>query len=378
MGFLRTSNRWAAIGIAALASAGCGDNIHVSPAANDPVKIDRQEQAFVEALKPLHPGRPVIAVVGLNEGTETTDFLLPHAVLQRADVADVQHVTPHGGRVVLYPTLQVEKTQDFATFDQTHLAGADYVIVPAMSNNRDPAIMEWLKQQAAHGSRIIGVCAGALVVANAGLLEDRHFTTHWYYRSALLKQHPSAVYIPHRRYVIDGNVATTTGITASVPTMIALVEAIGGRQRAQALASELGVSSWNPAHDSSLFGLTAARAFSYLMNKAAFWRHEQWIVDVQDGMDDMALAFAADAWSRTGRVSVKASAPGPVKLRSGAILFAEPGAPDLPHVPLTPSLKPMEQLDQTLCEIGDRFGRARRDWVMMELEYARTATACGR
>jgi hypothetical protein len=29
---------------------------------------------------------------------------------------------------------------------------------------------------------------------------------------------------------------------------------------------------------------------------------------------------------------------------------------------------PAQQLDRTLCEIGQRFGAARRDWVMMELE----------
>ena len=114
------------------------------------------------------------------------------------------------------------------------------------------------------------------------------------------KRHPSAVYVPHQRYVVDGFVATTTGITASVPTMLALVQAIGGRDKAQALATELGVDSWSPAHDSSLFGLTASRAWNYLLNKAAFWRHERWSVDVWNGMDDIALAFAADAWSCTG------------------------------------------------------------------------------
>ena len=81
-------------------------------------------------------------------------------------------------------------------------------------------------------------------------------------RKTLLKRHPGCVDVPHQRYVIDGAVATTTGITASVPTMLALVEAIDGRGKAQALATELGVDSWSPAHDSSLFGLNASRAWS--------------------------------------------------------------------------------------------------------------------
>jgi hypothetical protein len=130
------------------------------------------------------------------------------------------------------------------------------------------------------------------------------------------------------------------------------------------------VASWSPAHDSSLFGLTANRTWDYLLNKAAFWRHERWSVDVWDEMDDIPLAFAADAWSRTGRVSLNASASGPVTLRSGLVLVAEPAAEGTPRLPLTTGLKPVEQLDRTLREIAERFGAARFEWVMMELEYA--------
>jgi hypothetical protein len=92
-------------------------------------------------------------------------------------------------------------------------------------------------------------------------------------------------------------------------------------------------------------------------------------VDVADGMDDVALAFAADAWSRTGHVTVQAAAPAPVQLRSGITLLPDATTDsDALPLPLTPGLKPMEQLDRTLCEIGSRFGVSRREWVMIELE----------
>ena len=339
------------------------------PARADAAAAERQAQAFVEGLKPRRAGKPVIALVALNEGTEITDFLLPHAVVQRAGVADVQPVAPRRGRVSLYPALEVEVAQDLAGFDQVYPSGADYVVVPAMRDDNNPAITAWLKQQSAKGARIIGVCVGALVVGRAGLLDGRRCTTHWYYRTTLLKRHPTAAYVPHQRYVIDGSVATTTGITATVPTMLALVEAIGGREKAQTVASELGVDSWSPAHDSSLFGLTVDRAWNYVLNKAAFWRHERWSIDAWDGMDDITLAVATDAWSRTGRVSVNPSASGPVRLRSGLVLVAPPTAESTPRLPLTPGLKPVKQLDRTLSEIAERFGPAQCEWVMMELEY---------
>jgi putative intracellular protease/amidase len=372
VGFYGRSDRRALIApvFGAFALAGCEVDVPRPPTHDDATVAEHQADAFMQALKPRRAGRPVIAIVALNEGTEMTDFLLPHAVLQQAAVADVQPVAPRRGRVLLYPALQVEVAQDLASFDQLYPSGADYVVVPAMRDDNNPAITAWLKQQADRGARIIGVCVGALVVGRAGLLDGRRCTTHWYYRSTLLKRHPSAVYVPHQRYVVDGPVATTTGITASVPTMLALVQAIGGRDKAQALATELGVASWSPAHDSSLFGLTANRAWDYLLNKAAFWRHERWSVDVWDGMDDIPLAFAADAWSRTGRVSLNASASGPVTLRSGLVLVAEPAAEGTPRLPLTTGLNPVEQLDRTLREIAERFGAARSEWVMMELEYA--------
>jgi hypothetical protein len=182
--------------------------------------------------------------------------------------------------------------------------------------------------------------------------------------------------VPHQRYLIDRDVATTTGITASVPTMLALVEAIGGHEKAQSLAAELGVTSWTTAHDSTPFHLDAGRMWTYVLNKITFWRNERWSVDVRDGMDDISLALATDAWSRSGRVTVKAAAAGPVTLRSGLVLVAQPADDDTARLPLSPSLKPVQQLDRTLCEIDERFGASRRDIAMLEMEYPRATVNC--
>ncbi|HEX7115040.1 MAG TPA: DJ-1/PfpI family protein [Steroidobacter sp.] len=347
---------------------GCGAQSG-SPANTDPVEAERQARAFVEALQPSEPGKPIVAVVARNEATETTDFLLTHAVLKRSGVADVHAVAPRRGRVQLYPVLQVEVDEDFAEFEKAYPSGADYVIVPAMDDADDPVITKWLQQQADRGARIIGVCAGALIVAKAGLLDNRRFVTHWFYPDKVMERNPTAVHVPNQRYVVDGNVATTTGITASIPAMLALVEAIGGRERAEVLAEQLGVESWTPAHDSSKFGLHPSRMWNYIVTTLAFWRHETWSIDVHEGMDDIALALTADAWSRTGLVDVEASAPRAVRLRSGLVLAARPIEEADAPVRLDPALKSVRQLDRTLCEIGERFGPASRERVMAELEY---------
>ncbi|NGM86841.1 thiamine biosynthesis protein ThiJ [Parapusillimonas sp. SGNA-6] len=362
--------------IAAFGFACHGAQTAPPPPPDMTASAEARKQAFVEALKPQRAGRPVIAIVALNEGTEMTDLLLPHAVLKRANVADVQVVAPHRGLVQLYPALQVEAPQDLAGFDQVHPFGADYVIVPAMSNDADPAIIAWIQKQARAGARIIAVCSGARVAGRANLLDGRKFAGHWYDRSTLLKRHPSAMYVPDQRYIFDRGVVTTTGITASVPTMLALVEALGGLAKAEAVADDLGVASWGPEHDSARFGLNLERAWAYAVNKAAVWRGEHWNIPVRDGMDDIRLALAADAWVRTGHVTVEAASPaGAVTLRSGLKLVAGPGTSGADDMPLSPEVKPVQQLDRTLCEIAQHYTPARRDWVMQEMEYAGVGTA---
>lgn len=354
---------------AVLGLVACSRDIPVPPARADAAEAQRRQQAFVDALKPRRSGKPVVAVLAFNGGTETTDFLLSHAVLQRSGLFDVQAVAPRRGRVALYPALQVEVPRDLAGFDDAHPGGADYVIVPALDDTDDPAIAAWLQQQAKKGARIVGVCAGGLILGRAGLLDGRRFVTHWYYRKDILERHPGAQYVPHQRYVVDRGIATTTGITASVPTLLALVEAVGGGPAARQLADELGVTAWTPAHDSGAFGLGAARAVGYLAAKASFWRHQRWQVQAQDGMDDIALAFAADSWSRTSHVTVTASGAGPVRLRSGLLLLTQAADASQARLLLAEGVKPVQQLDRTLCEIAERFGVARAEWVRMELEY---------
>jgi putative intracellular protease/amidase len=368
---------WTGAGIALLVLAGC-DVEKLPPPPNDPAAAERQKQDFVAAMKPPRPGRPVIAIVALNDQTETTDLLLPHAVLERADVADVVVVAPRPGRVKLYPSLQVDAEMDFAGFEQAHPRGADYVIVPAMEPADDGGIARWLRAQSSKGARVIGACVGALVVANAGLLDGRRYVSHWYVSGDIAKGHPSARFVPHQRYVADRGVATTTGITASVPTMLALVEAIGGVERARSVAADLGVDTWTPTHDSTRFGLDGQRRWGYIADKAAFWRREQRVIDVADGTDDVALAFAADAWSRTGLVATQATSARPsVRLRSGLSLATAAGSKDLPRVPLAAGLRPVQQLDRTLCDIASHFGPLQRDRVEQELEYPAKVADCG-
>jgi putative intracellular protease/amidase len=345
-----------------------------APASTGAPPIDsREAQAMLDALKPPKRPRPVVAVVGINDATETNDYLMPTGILRRAGVAEVVMVATHTGPVRLYPALTVQPDATVTEFDARYPDGADYVIVPAMSRDNDPAALTWIKNQATKGATVIAVCAGAKVVAAAGLLDGRHATTHWYYLRQL-RRNPNIVYVKDRRFVVDRHVATTTGITAAMPMSLTLIEAIAGRPRAEAVARDLGLARWDARHDSGTFMFTRPFALTVLRNVVAFWHRDVWGVELPPGIDEVSLALVADAWSRTyrSRAVTYASAAGVIESANGVRIVPDRVSSSWPRDRVLPAIgrqKPSEALDQALAEIRDRYGNPTARIVAMQLEY---------
>jgi putative intracellular protease/amidase len=296
---------WTGLGAVAIVAAGGGAwilSLPPAPTLTAAPPIAKQEaDAALTALKPPKRQRPLIAIIGINDATEVTDYLMPYGILRRSDVADVVALATKPGPLKLYPALKVEPQATVAEFEARHPEGADYVIVPAMSRDDDPVVLEWLRSQAAKGAMIIGVCAGAKVVGEAGLLDGKRATTHWYNLKELRDKHPAIHYIANRRLVVDQGVATTTGITASMPVALTLIEAIAGREKAEAVGRDIGVTHWDARHDSDAFQFTRPFALTAIRNTVAFWNREQLGIELTPGVDEVSLALVADAWSRTYR-----------------------------------------------------------------------------
>jgi transcriptional regulator GlxA family with amidase domain len=276
----------------------------------------------------------------------------------------------------LYQALQVEPQSTTSDFDSRYPQGADYVIVPAMHRDDDPLALQWIKAQAAKGAVIIGVCAGAKVVAETGLLDGRKGTTHWYYLEEMLERHPTIQYVSDRRMVADHGVVTTTGISASMPMSLMLIEAIAGRSKAEEVAEQLGLTEWGARHRSGAFKFTRAFALSVIRNKLAFWKHERVAIDLRPGVDEVSLALVADMWSRTyrSRATTFSASAEPVRSRGGLLIVPDEvgsTAPAVGHVVTVDDTPPAKVLDETLHAIGDRYGAPTADMVAMQLEYPR-------
>lgn len=347
-----------------------------APAPAPAPAISQQEtQATLTALAPPKRQRPLVAIIGLNDATETTDYLMPYGILRRSGVAEVMALSTGPGPVKLYPALTVEADATTAQFDAHHPQGADYVIVPAMSRDDEPQVLAWIRAQAAKGATVIGVCAGAKVVGAAGLLDGKRATTHWYYLNDLLERTPSIRYVPDRRFVVDGRVATTTGISASMPMALTLIEAIAGREKAAEVARGLGLAQWDARHTSAAFRFTRPFALTVMGNTLAFWNREEWGIELSRGVDEVSLALVADAWSRTyrSRAITFAAAPGAIESRNGLRVWPERIGANWPapqRLPAVSGQPPAHALNEALAQIDRRYGAATARVVAMQLELA--------
>jgi putative intracellular protease/amidase len=367
------------LGVVALGIIGFGGwilSLPARPAVRPMAQIAADEAAAtIASLKPPKRQRPLIAIIGINESTEITDYLVPYGILRRADVADVVALATGPGAMKLYPAeLEIEPQGTIADFDAKNPDGADYVIVPQMSRGDDPVVLEWIKSQAAKKATVIGICAGARIVANAGLLDGKRGTSHWFYLKGIREQHPELRYVADRRFIVDGGVATTTGISASMPMMLTLIEAIAGRDKAQSVAQELGMRAWDARHDSAAFKFTQEFAVTAMANRLPFWRHEQLGLQITPGVDEVSLALVADAWSRTyrSRAITFASTNGAQPSRGGLGIIPGQVAEDWPaqeRLPAVGDQPPAEALDQTLDAIATRYGTRTGEFVAMQLEY---------
>jgi putative intracellular protease/amidase len=354
-----------ALCIAALGLMGCATPAGTPPAASAP-----------ERLAPYQPrpgrSQPVVAVIGHNAGTELIDYVVPFGILSRSNAAQVLALGLEPGPVRMRPALSLQPEATVAQFDQRFPDGADYVIVPAVDMHKidDPALLGWLRSQAGKGATLVSICDGALVVAKAGLFKGRRATGHWATRELREREFSDTHWQRNTRYVADGRRISSAGVTAAVPLSLALVEAIAGRPRAEALALELGVQDWDSAHDSERFrlglGALATAAFNTM-----FTSRDEFELQLAPGADEVALALAADAWARTYRSAdfASASSTGPVRTRSGLLL--------LPDAQVQPGRKPLpwqaaaaaKALDDSLAAIEQAYGRGTADLVRLQLEY---------
>ena len=125
----------------------------------------------------------------------------------------------------------------------------DIVVFPgggAGAPSRDTRILNWAKKLHERGSILMSVCTGAQILAKAGLLDDKNVTTWHGFVKELQAMLPNSVVLTDTRYVDNGNIITTAGVSAGIDGALYLVARLNGMQVAKETAHYMEYDKWDP------------------------------------------------------------------------------------------------------------------------------------
>jgi len=322
------------------------------------------------AHRPQRPGTPPVVVVIAQSEAVLSDFVVPFGVLAQSGAARVIAVNIDDGPIKAGP-VTITPDMTAAEFDQAFPQGADYVIVPATAD-RHGAEIKWLRAQRAHGAALVSICDGVEVLAEMGVLDGRRATGHWASLAKRREHFPRVHWESNRRYVADGDVASSSGVSASLPISLALVASLAGQDSALKTASVLGLASWDAKHDSDVFTIRPADHAVHKANMKVA-RNEVVAVKVRDGDDEVALSLHAEAWSRTMRndVILVSEHGGLVRLRGGLRVHTKTVNSVTADIRITLSDAALagRTLATDLDEIAQRYGAGTARLAALGMEY---------
>ena len=219
----------------------CDEAVHAAPGTCDAcgmALVTREEAAATAAARRR-------AAILLFDGVQIIDFTGPYEVLGQAgfDVVTVARTTEP---LTTAMGMVVTPAHDFAA-----APAVDVLVVPGGDVNAastDEETLAWVKETAAGAQHTLSVCNGAFILAAAGLLEGKSATTFYGLIDELREAAPGTNVVRGRRYVDNGRVMTTAGLSSGIDGTLALVATMLGRGRAQEVALHIEYD-WRPDSD---------------------------------------------------------------------------------------------------------------------------------
>lgn len=122
------------------------------------------------------------------------------------------------------------------------LKTADTIVIPGWQTPDvpvAPAVLDALRTAHAAGTRILAICSGAFVLAEAGLVDGRRVATHWRLAATLAARFPAVDVDPDVLYVDHGDVATSAGTAAGIDLCLHVVRSDHGAAYASEIARHM-------------------------------------------------------------------------------------------------------------------------------------------
>jgi len=184
-----------------------------------------------------------VAIV-LYEGVELLDFAGPGEVFSAAGNGAFNVFTVAATHEPVVSQGFVRITPAYAIADSPK---PDILVIPggnARSVYDDPKMMAWVKARVGAAELTMSVCNGALVLAHAGLLDGLRATSH-YGAIAALKKFPRVTVVPAERFVDNGRIVTTQGVSAGIDGALHVVGRLLGSEQAWSTARYM-MYRWEP------------------------------------------------------------------------------------------------------------------------------------
>lgn len=124
--------------------------------------------------------------------------------------------------------------------NSVQLTNHDFILVPGIDfksftegrlNAEIKLISSWLKNRLAEGIQIASICSGALILAEAGLLDKKKCTSHWKCIDYIKKNYPRINIQTDRLYVQDGAIYSSAGMSSGIDMSLSILEQHHGPDR---------------------------------------------------------------------------------------------------------------------------------------------------
>lgn len=279
--------------------------------------------AISEGIAPAHdPGRPTAVVLLDHAGTEVSDFLLPYQLLAASAAFNVYAVAPEYRPATLTGGLDAMPDLSLAGFERLPPQRADLVVIPHLTAP-GPSLLDWVRGQSQAGAVVLTICTGASVAAQAGLLDGRRATAHWGDLPRFERQHPGVEWVRGVRYVDDGDICSSAGITSGIDATLHVIRRLVGDDAMGRAAQAVGYTDLGYLTDPTTDQYRVEPADLIFPLTAAFGRRPRLRVLLRDGVDETSLAAVMDvhAATCTARLTTVSVGEQPVRTRHGLALL---------------------------------------------------------
>ncbi|MGJ6966254.1 DJ-1/PfpI family protein [Streptosporangium sp. G11] len=244
---------------------------------------------------------PVAVLLGAN-GSVATDVLGPYDVLADSSRFDVFTVSVGTDPVALSGGLTTVPDHTVTDVRDGTAPEPRIVVVPAFtdpSGADEAPLRDLIEHVHDAGGLVVGVCAGARVLAETDILNGRRATSFWSDIDGLRRSHPETTWVAGKRWVQDGDVMTTAGVSSGIIGALHLVQRFAGPDEAARIGARVDHPGWDSSTTTAP-GIPAQRVspadYPYALNATLPWFQPTYGLGLTDGVGEIDVAAAADLY----------------------------------------------------------------------------------